>query len=107
MPKLQSLYFPTTRSWNDCANRALILPAAPSRNTAKRCEFRPRCSAAATNRACSAMHSMQRLRHLRTGPATLHRLDGVPTSLDTVLLNAVPLLPSNEVLHDHPSLGQE
>ena len=47
---------PTIPSWNDCANPALILPAARSRNTAKRCAFLPRCSAAATNRACSVTH---------------------------------------------------
>ena len=47
---------PMTPSWNDCANPALISPAARSRNTAKRCAFLPRSSAAATNRACSVTH---------------------------------------------------
>ena len=58
-------------------NRALISPAARSRSTAKRCEFRPRCSAAATSRACSVMPS-RRPPHPPTGPATPSRPDCVP-----------------------------
>ena len=42
---------PMTPSWNVCAPRALILPAARSRSTAKPCAFPPRCNAAATSRA--------------------------------------------------------
>src|SRR5580692_9828203 len=41
---------PTIPSWNDCANPVLISLAARSRNTARRCGSRPRCSVAATSR---------------------------------------------------------
>ena len=67
---------PTTRSWNDCASRALILPAAPSRSIAKRCEFPPRCSAAVTNKACSVTH-FPPLPLPPTGPAIRRRPDCV------------------------------
>src|ERR1700691_3949755 len=66
-----------TPSWNDCASRALISHAALSPSTAKRCGFRPRCSAAATSKACSARRSRRPPRP-PTGPATPRRLDGVP-----------------------------
>ena len=61
------------------ADQALILPVAPSRNTAKRCGSRPRCSAAVTNRACSAMPSTLRPWRPPTGPATSHRLEDAAT----------------------------
>ena len=67
---------PTIPSWNDCANPALILPAARSRNTAKRCVFLPRCSAAAINRVCSVTH-FPPLPPPPTGPAIRLRPDCV------------------------------
>ena len=67
---------PTTRSWNDCANRALISPAAPSQNIAKRCAFPPRCNAAVTSRACSVTH-FRPPPLPPTGPATRRRPDCV------------------------------
>ena len=44
---------PTTRSWTCCARPASISRAARSRNTAKRCGFRPRCSAGARKQAAA------------------------------------------------------
>ena len=55
---------------------ALILPAARSRNTAKRCAFLPRCNAAATNRVCSVTR-FQPLPPPPTGPAIRPRPDCV------------------------------
>ena len=55
---------PTSASSSCCSRTASISPAAPSRNTAKRCGFRPRCSAAA--RRC--WRCERRLRERRLDP---------------------------------------
>ena len=55
-------------------HRALILPAARSRSTAKRCAFPLRCNAAVTSKACSEMPSLP-LRLPPTGPAIPRRPD--------------------------------
>src|SRR5215470_3642544 len=51
MRKTPTRFSPTIRSWNACVRQALISLAARSQSTAKRCEFHPPCSAAATSRA--------------------------------------------------------
>ena len=71
-------------------DRALISPAAPSRNTAKRCGSRPRCSAAATNRACLAM-PFRPPPPLPTAPATPHRLDCAPAEIAIVSSSPEPI----------------